>query len=340
MELFLFDSEIGVTFHPRTASKMAKAVPAITGDIVYQSPVFELPTSLAPWKIPMLSYTASMVSTTMGYPLDSIKTRMQAHRYANSWVCFRTTVANEGFRGLYRGILVPLVTSSISKSIGVSIYSYFKTPVAQHVDVSSNVWVNNFPSSFVAGCISGACVSAFACPFELTKIFQQIVLVVNKEANMGINTRLLPKTVNEVFMNIVRYQGVFGLYSGFSYHLLRDSLSTGLFFAVYESTKMILNEVVPEGFQMMSVPLAGCIAGITSWILVFPIDTIKSQYQRDIVRNIIREKSGLEKMPVIARRWSLPKRDLYRGLGPSITKAVCTTTIFFSGFEYLMRHVK
>lgn len=319
---------------------MSRSVPAITGEIKYESPVLELPTALSPWKIPILSYTASMVSTTMGFPLDSIKTRMQAHRYTNAWQCLKITVHNEGFRGLFRGIMAPLITSSISKSIGVSIYSYWKPPVSQYVNISSNVWINNFPSSFVAGCISGGCVSIFACPFELTKIFQQIVLVINKEANMGINSKLLPKTVNEVFYNIVKYEGAFGLYSGFKYHLIRDSLSTGLFFAVYESTKMIVNEITPERFQLLSVPISGVVAGIISWLTVFPIDTIKSQYQRDIVRNIIRVKSGLEALPVQARKWTLPKRDLYRGLGPSISKAVCTTTIFFSGFEYLMRHVK
>lgn len=318
---------------------MSKSIPAITGEIKYESPVLELPTAISPWKIPILSYTASMVSTTMGFPLDSIKTRMQAHRYLNSWQCSKITVNNEGIRGLFRGIMAPLITSSISKSIGVSIYSYWKAPISQYVDISSNIWINNFPSSFVAGCISGACVSVFACPFELTKIFQQIVLVVNKEANMRINSKLLPKTVNEVFYNIIKYEGVFGLYSGFKYHMLRDSLSTGLFFAVYESTKMIVNHITPEN-EVLSVPLSGIVAGICSWITVFPIDTMKSQYQRDIVRNIIRVKSGLDELPVKARNWTLPKRDLYRGLGPSITKAVCTTTIFFSGFEYLMKHVK
>ena len=39
---------------------------------------------------------------------------------------------------------------------------------------------------------------------------------------------------------IVRRRGLLGLYTGFQLHLARDTIGTGVFFGVYESTKMAI----------------------------------------------------------------------------------------------------
>jgi solute carrier family 25 carnitine/acylcarnitine transporter 20/29 len=60
-----------------------------------------------------------------------------------------------------------------------------------------------------------------------------------------------------------------GLYSGFNYHLLRDTIGTGVYFMTYESVKQILanargeNPASPE-----AVVLAGGACGLVSWACV------------------------------------------------------------------------
>jgi solute carrier family 25 (mitochondrial aspartate/glutamate transporter), member 12/13 len=64
-----------------------------------------------------LGAVAGAFGATMVYPIDLVKTRMQNQRssvvgqlmYLNSWDCAKKVVANEGPRGLYRGLLPQLV---------------------------------------------------------------------------------------------------------------------------------------------------------------------------------------------------------------------------------------
>ncbi|KAG7728300.1 hypothetical protein KL948_004167 [Ogataea haglerorum] len=351
--------------------KASTHIPAITGDIAYEDPFFQLPAALTGYKSGILSYTASLVSTSVGFPLDSMKTRMQTHHFANAFACFRATVHHEGVRGLFRGISAPLISTAFARSLGVSIYTeakpivsllgapiwgshplvYRTAPVSDQQAQIDKV-VNNIPIAVLAGCISGAAVSLFACPFELSKIFQQILLLVNNSKENGKYVHLqrdkLPSSLPSVASTIVRHEGLRGLYSGYRYHLTKDGVSSGLFYGLYETVKLFIqtrnghvtqNTGLRETINVLSVPISGAVAGCFSWILVFPVDTIKSQYQRDVIRNILREVAGRDKLPVVAPKLRWPTRELYRGLGPSITRSIVTTMIFFSIFEYLMKNI-
>ncbi|KAG7806851.1 hypothetical protein KL921_004645 [Ogataea angusta] len=324
--------------------KTSAHIPAITGDIAYEDPFLRLPAALTGYKSGILSYTASLVSTSVGFPLDSMKTRMQTHHFANAFACLRATVHHEGVRGLFRGIAAPLISTAFARSLGVSIYTEAKpivsflgapiwgshplihrtAPVSDQQAQIDKV-VNNIPIAVLAGSISGAAVSVFACPFELSKIFQQILLLVNNSKENGK-----------------------GLYSGYRYHLTKDGVSSGLFYGLYETVKLFIqtrnghvtqNSELQKTINVLSVPISGAVAGCFSWVLVFPVDTIKSQYQRDVIRNILREVAGRDKLPVVAPKLRWPTRELYRGLGPSITRSIVTTMIFFSIFEYLMKNI-
>jgi hypothetical protein len=336
--------------------------PAITGELDLQNAIHVLPDGLKPWRPAVMSYSASLLSTVVGYPLDSIKTRMQTHNFEGIYDCFKKTVNKEGVRGLFRGLTAPLLSSSVTKAIGVMVYTDVKPYAAllqQHSlkpfqmppDASKKVQamilaLNNAPVSFLAGAASGAACSAFACPFEFTKLFQQLYILMKSELHL--NPRRMPKTTWDVAKQIRRQEGLFGLYSGFKFHLLRDSLGSALYFSVYETAKILLDgfsahdgTVAGTGIPMgtISITLAGAMSGVFSWILVFPIDTVKSLTQRDIVSNIIRGLALKQPKPILLRELRLPSRSMYRGLSVSILRSVITSVTFFSAFEYLMKHI-
>lgn len=333
-------------------------IPGITGSIDYENPFFTMPTILQPYKVGMLSYTASLISTTVGYPLDSIKTRMQTHPYKNALDCFKTTIATEGINGLFRGIIVPLISTSVSRSVTVSLYTESKPFIANLTPQFEFTWIkseearaflNNFPISFASGAFAGAAVSLFACPFELTKIFQQIIIVVSRDSKLKLNADALPTKVHQVARDIVKYEGWKGLYSGYRYHIIRDASSAGLFYSIYETVKLNFQEMArgsnylsdswKHAIHALCVPFAGAVSGGITWLTVYPLDTMKAKYQRDVLNNIIRVKMGLEKKPIVSKMFQLPRRDMYKGLGPSITRSVCVTMIFFSSFEFLMTKI-
>lgn len=333
-------------------------IPGITGSIEYHDPFFTIPAVLQPYKVGMLSYCASLVSTTLGFPLDSVKTRMQTHSYKNALDCFKITIQSEGVRGLFRGIAVPLISTSISRSATVSVYTMAK-PYAAYIlpqfefsnikSEKTRSFLMNYPVSFMSGVFAGAVVSLFSCPFELTKIFQQIVMVVNRDSGHKLSSNALPTKAFEVARDIVKYEGWNGLYSGYRYHIVRDGLSSGLFYSLYETVKLKFQEMTNESnylsesskptLHALCVPFAGAVSGGVTWLTVYPLDTVKAKYQRDVLNNIIRVKMGLPKEPIVSRMVNFPRRDMYRGLGPSITRSVCVTMIFFSSFEYLMNNI-
>ena len=65
---------------------------------------------------------AGVVGKIIEYPFDTVKVRLQAQpdhiplRYAGPLDCFRQSLRNDGFSGLYRGISAPLVGAAVETS--------------------------------------------------------------------------------------------------------------------------------------------------------------------------------------------------------------------------------
>lgn len=76
-----------------------------------------------------LGSVAGAFGAFMVYPIDLVKTRMQNQRgagpgaklYANSIDCFKKVVRNEGFKGLYSGVLPQLVGVAPEKAIKLTV---------------------------------------------------------------------------------------------------------------------------------------------------------------------------------------------------------------------------
>lgn len=81
-----------------------------------------------------------------------------------------------------------------------------------------------------------------------------------------------------------------------------------------------------------SVVVASTICGITSWALIYPIDTVKTKYQRDC---LVLEKGEWAPAPRIVYF----DRRVYRGLGVSIGRSVVTAVAFFSVFEAMKKRI-
>lgn len=333
-------------------SQNSKGIPAITGEIDYSRAVRIFPEALQPYRPTVIAYGASFLSTTIGFPLDTVKTRMQTHRlFSSYWDCVAKTYRIEGTRGFFRGIWAPLISTSFSKSFLVSIFTAAKpycydALFLKDEDPSTvaHPFYRNIPVCFGAGILAGGGVTLFACPFEFTKIYAQIAKLVHNKSmkehprpagDLQISTASTVKT-------IVRHQGVRGLYSGFQYHFLRDSLSSGIYYSIYESLKWTMNSLInrdPKKTSQVSILLAGGLAGVVCWTCIFPIDTVKSLIQKDAVTNILRKEQGLQPLPKKDRGLRNIAASSYRGLGISVTRSFIVNMVFFSVFEFSMAHI-
>lgn len=65
---------------------------------------------------------AGIVGKYFEYPFDTIKVRLQSQpnhlplKYNGPWDCFRKSLKQDGFLGIYRGISAPLVGAAVETS--------------------------------------------------------------------------------------------------------------------------------------------------------------------------------------------------------------------------------
>ena len=107
-----------------------------------------------------LGSIAGAFGALMVYPIDLVKTRMQNQRrqrvgemlYKNSIDCAKKVVKNEGFLGLYSGVLPQLVGVAPEKAIKLTVNDLVRGHFTEKG--TGKIW---WPSEILAGASAGAC---------------------------------------------------------------------------------------------------------------------------------------------------------------------------------------
>lgn len=189
-----------------------------------------------------------------------------------------------------------------------------------------------------AGATAGGIITAIACPFELTKLSAQISVLMARSNKSGaddpVRRSYQQKGTFKTAKNIVLHRGFGGLYSGFSYHLLRDTIGTAIYFTTYESGKQLLVKFQGSSSTTspLSVAIAGGLCGLVSWACIYPIDSAKTHYQRNC---LTKAKGQAVAMPTI----QFFNRRMYSGLGVSMARSCTINMIFFSCFEFIKKKI-
>jgi len=256
------------------------------------------------YRTTIASSVSSVFSSFASFPLDSVKTRMQAYRYRRATDCVKHTYKSEGFKGFWRGALAPLFSITLVRTCSFSIYQMAKYKYSAAIGKATGgdeplVTVNRPGSTptlatiacfSAAGATAGACLAFVACPFELTKMSAQLSGLMAKSNHSSMDDPILrnnqqQKGTFKTAKYIIEQRGYAGMYSGFRFHLLRDTVGTAIYFGTYESTKQVLVKLQRSDSPTspLSVAMAGAFCGVASWACIYPIDTAKIQYQRNLV---------------------------------------------------------
>ena len=79
---------------------------------------------------------------------------------------------------------------------------------------------------------------------------------------------------------IVRKNGIRGIFKGLGSTLLRETPSYGAYFASYEIMhRALLPEDADPSHPSMVILLAGGIAGVIGWLSTYPVDVVKTRLQ-------------------------------------------------------------
>ncbi|KAF2788568.1 calcium-binding mitochondrial carrier protein-like protein Aralar1 [Melanomma pulvis-pyrius CBS 109.77] len=221
-----------------------------------------------------LGSLAGAFGAFMVYPIDLVKTRMQNQRsgavgqvlYKNSLDCAKRVIKNEGFKGLYSGVLPQLVGVAPEKAIKLTVNDLVR---GKFTDKSTGQIKLGW--ELVAGGSAGACQVVFTNPLEIVKIRLQV---------QGEVAKSVEGTPRRSAMWIVRNLGLVGLYKGASACLLRDVPFSAIYFPTYSHLKRdYFGESPTKSLGVLQMLTAGAIAGMPAAYLTTPCDVIKTRLQ-------------------------------------------------------------
>ncbi|KAL4401977.1 acyl carnitine transmembrane transporter [Malassezia pachydermatis] len=306
---------------------------------------------------------ASLISTIASFPFDSIKSRLQVKNYPSVWACTRAVVREEGVQGLFRGVTIPLITITFVRTMSFVIYNNTKKWLEGILGPSDpHLWRTAMYGS-VGGVASGVVISCMAAPFELVKIERQLeFLIASQRAQKeGTQFAFKPRSGTQAAWDIYKnHGGIRGFYLGLRIHMLRDLIGTAFYFGLYDTVREVGDRLEAQNkLTMLPSPvvsfLIGSFCGIVSWQVVYPLDLLKTQVQRNALaglpnqssymvfrRLLLSSKDGVEP-PEKVRLSDIPFRRflrLYRGLGISVLRSFISHGITWSVIESITRHVE
>ncbi|KAJ9611570.1 hypothetical protein H2200_004754 [Cladophialophora chaetospira] len=284
------------------------------------------------------SYVSGALGILIGNRLDVLKVRAQANTDISLPVgSLEQDNAFKKFTALFRGAAAPILGYGALNSIlfmtfnrslkmmDPSIFDYTKLA---GVDLSK-IWA--------AGAIGGLATFVVSAPSELIKCRAQLI-VDGQGSSYG------------VFKDIWKQGGIRGLYYGGAITALRDLFGYGWYFWSYELTKRLILSRQVDPFispTAAEVLVSGGIAGVITWVSIYPLDVIKTRLQTQPawsaerqslvpIGNAVnqREQSSLG----VAREiWHGPGlRGFYRGVGICSLRAFIVNAVQWYAYERVM----
>ncbi|CAI2183897.1 18455_t:CDS:2 [Funneliformis geosporum] len=313
----------------------------------------------------LIGSIAGMAGKLIEYPFDTIKTRLQSQssdhkQFKGPLDCFRQTLAHEGYGGLYRGLSSPLVGAMLENACLFLAYNHIQTMIREYTTPNYN---KSQPPSLtmshfcISGALSGSLASFLLTPVELIKCKLQVQETFlygndNNVASVKMNKGPHYNGPWSVIKYTLKHHGISGLYRGHSGTFIRESVGGAAWFGTYEFVSSIVSHrislkeknVTKNDLSMMELIsvgfLGGASAGMAYNLLIYPVDSIKSQMQTD---EEVMRATGKE---VVKRGFCQVGRELYkndgikgfyRGCGITIARAVPSNAIIFTTYVSINR---
>ncbi|KAI7866720.1 mitochondrial carrier domain-containing protein [Spinellus fusiger] len=256
------------------------------------------------------SSVASIVARTVTYPIDTIKTRLQAGRIKHMLV-------NNSLPSLYNGLCVTLFFSVPALSVYLACYAITKD------------WLDTFPSPWLhhdrafnplaSGMIAEVVAGIFFTPMEVLKSCLQT------------DQTHLEQTTYGLIVQIVQTYGYKGLYRGYWMSLVVFVPHTMVYFLVYEQLKAAAGEM-----SFIVYLVCSAWAGTVATIVSTPLDIVKTRWQVSVSEDVLGSHRG--PMGIAYQMWRDEGqwRGFTRGCLARIITMIPMTTISMTVFECLM----
>ncbi|CAM1506751.1 Fc.00g063920.m01.CDS01 [Cosmosporella sp. VM-42] len=290
---------------------------------------------------------AGVVGKYIEYPFDTIKVRLQSQpdhlplQYTGPLDCFRQSVKNDGFLGLYRGITAPLVGAAAEIST-LFVFENIGREILYKAALSSREKGLSLPELWITGAFAGAFTSVVLTPIELVKCKIQV------PGGNGMPTTALRPI--PVIKNIFRHEGLRGFWHGGLGTLIREAGGGSAWFGAKETVTTIFNKlrvkatmseaerklILATPLPLWQQALAGASAGVSYNFLFFPADTIKSRMQTIPVGDLRERRTFWRECSALWQQHGL--RGMYRGCGITCLRSAPSSAFIFMVYDGLKRH--
>ncbi|CAN4095138.1 unnamed protein product [Withania somnifera] len=242
---------------------------------------------------------AGVVVEAALYPIDTIKTRLQAVHGGAQII----------LKGLYSGLAGNLVGVLPASAIFIGVYEPAKRKLLDSFPENRSALAH-----LTAGAIGGAASSIVRVPTEVVKQRMQT----GQFASAPDAVRL-----------IVAKEGFRGLYAGYGSFLLRDLPFDAIQFCIYEQLRMGYKLAAKRDLKDPENAMIGAVAGAITGAITTPLDVIKT---RLMVQGSAKQYEGiLHCVNTIVRKEGAS--TLFKGIGPRVLWIGIGGSIFFGVLE-------
>ncbi|KAL0461565.1 UNVERIFIED_CONTAM: Solute carrier family 25 member 44 [Sesamum latifolium] len=269
------------------------------------------------------------------YPISVVKTRLQVASHESiersAVSVIKGLLKTDGIPGLYKGFgtvvtgaiptrVIFLTALETTKAAAFKMVEPFKLSEPTQAAIANGV----------AGMMASLCSQAVFVPVD---VVSQRLMVQGYSGHATYNGGL------DVVRQIIKADGVRGLYRGFGLSVITYSPTSAVWWASYGASQRFIWRLLDDGIaapseeKIMAVQAAGgIVAAATASCITTPMDTIKTRLQvmghaerlstRQVVKSLIADDG-----------WT----GFYRGLGPRFFSMSAWGTSMILAYEYLKR---
>jgi len=263
---------------------------------------------------------AGAIGVGVAYPLDTIKTKLQARETKSEAVAnenpFKVTLdvlREEGLGGFYGGVTSTMAGQFAIKGVA------FAVNEAAKAFFETSALADGSVALLLSACLAGAAASFPVTPVERVKSVMQASPADAYDGPVNCTRSL------------IRNDGVNGLLTrGLGATLLREVPAYAFYFFSYDLAKAALTDGALVDPALIPL-IAGAIAGAMAWIPVYPIDVIKTNIQ---ISDGTSGDDGF--LGTAARLWETGGlAAFWDGINPKLLRAIVNHAVTFYVFENL-----
>lgn len=220
----------------------------------------------------VLSITAGSVAGAVGvgfaYPLDSMKTKIQNIAASQSaealekqpldlFLVAQDILKDEGIWSLYKGVAGVMIGNGLIKACA---FSANRWALSEFTTGSPTL-----DQLCMSAAFAGMVTSFFSNPIERVKVLMQSKTKITTEGDLS---------ELEIISQVLKSDGMHGLaFRGLDATLAREIPGYSLYFVGYFT---LMHGPLGEGLGPLGPVVIGALAGMLSWLIVFPLDVCKT----------------------------------------------------------------